>query len=66
MKETEIQNLSGNHIEKVAEELATLSGTCHEIKETQLNCDTTDDLNSLKEDLETTMTEESARNGTRP
>lgn len=43
--------------ENLAEELATLSGTCEEIKETQLNCATTDDLNSLKEDLETTMTE---------
>ena len=57
MKETEFQNPSDNHIEKVAEELATLSGTCEEIKETQLNCATTDDLNTLKEDLETTMTE---------
>lgn len=57
MKETEIQNPSDNHIEKVAEELATLSGTCEEIKETQLNCATTDDFNSLKENLETTMTE---------
>lgn len=57
MKETEIQNPSDNHIEKVAEELATLSGTCEEIKETQLNCATTDDLNSLKGELETTMTE---------
>ena len=41
----------------IAEELATLSGTCEEIKETQLNCATTDDLNSLKGELETTMTE---------
>ena len=28
-----------------------------EIKETQLNCATTDDLNALKEDLETTLAE---------
>lgn len=41
----------------ITEELGTLSGTCEEIKETQLNCATTDDLNSLKENLETTMTE---------
>lgn len=57
MSTNSIQNPSDNHIEKVAEELATLSGTCEEIKEIQLNCATTDDLNNLKGDLETTMTE---------
>lgn len=51
MKETEFQNPSDNHIEKVAEELATLSGTCEEIKETQLNCVTSDDFETMSKNL---------------
>ena len=51
MSTNSIQNPSDNHIEKVAEELATLSGTCEEIKEIQLNCATADDLTTMSKNL---------------
>ena len=51
MSTNPIQNPSDNHIEKVAEELATLSGTCEEIKEIQLNCATADDLTAMSKNL---------------
>ena len=53
----ENENPTEGFLGNIAEELGTLFGTCNEIKEAQLNCATTDDLNSLKADLETTMTE---------
>lgn len=51
MKYAEIQNPSDNHIQKIAEELAMLSGICEEIKEIQLNCVTTDDFETMSNNL---------------
>lgn len=34
-------------LQNIAEDLSTISGTCAEIKETQLSCATSDDLNNL-------------------
>lgn len=36
-----------NFLQNIADDLSTLSGTCAEIKETQLNCATTDDLDNI-------------------
>ena len=34
-------------LQNIADDLSTISGTCAEIKETQLNCATTDDLSNM-------------------
>lgn len=36
-----------NILQNIADDLSTISGTCAEIKETQLNCTTTDDLDNM-------------------
>ena len=36
-----------NFLQNIADDLSTISGTCAEIKETQLNCTTTDDLSNM-------------------
>lgn len=41
------ENSSENYLQNIADELSTISGTCTEIKETQLNCATTEDLNNM-------------------
>lgn len=40
-------NSSENFLQNIADDLSTISGTCAEIKETQLNCATTDDLSNM-------------------
>lgn len=43
----EFENSQENYLQNIADDLSSISGTCNEIKETQLNCATTDDLNNL-------------------
>lgn len=40
-------NSQENFLQNIADDLSTISGTCAEIKETQLNCATTDDLSNM-------------------
>lgn len=40
-------NTPDNFLQNIADDLSTISGTCAEIKETQLNCATTDDLDNM-------------------
>ena len=40
-------NSPENFLQNIADVLSTISGTCAEIKETQLNCATTDDLDNM-------------------
>ena len=40
-------NSPENFLQNIADDLSTISGTCAEIKETQLNCATTDDLDNM-------------------
>lgn len=40
-------NTPENFLQNIADDLSTISGTCAEIKETQLNCATTDDLDNM-------------------
>lgn len=40
-------NSSENFLQNIADDLSTISGTCAEIKETLLNCATTDDLENM-------------------
>lgn len=44
---TEFENTPENFLQNIADDLSTISGTCAEIKETQLNCATTDDLSNM-------------------
>ena len=44
---TEFENTPENYLQNIADDLSTISGTCAEIKETQLNCATTDDLSNM-------------------
>ena len=44
---TEFENTPENFLQNIAEDLSTISGTCAEIKETQLNCATADDLSNM-------------------
>lgn len=50
MKE-EIENPAEGYLGNIADELGTIAGLCSEIKDQQLNCTTTDDLNRFKEEL---------------
>lgn len=43
----EFENSPETYLQNIADDLSSISGTCNEIKETQLNCATTDDLNNL-------------------
>lgn len=40
-------NSPENFLQNIADELSTIGGTCAEIKETQLNCTTTDDMDNM-------------------
>lgn len=40
-------NSPENFLQNIADDLSTISGTCAEIKETQLNCATTNDLDNM-------------------
>lgn len=40
-------NSPENFLQNIADDLSTISGTCAEIKETQLNCATKDDLSNM-------------------
>ena len=44
---TDFENSSENYLQNIAEDLSSINGTCTEIKESQLNCATTDDLNNM-------------------
>jgi hypothetical protein len=44
---TEFENTPENFLQNIADDLSTISCTCAEIKETQLNCATTDDLSNM-------------------
>lgn len=43
----QLENSPENILQNIAEDLSTITGMCAEIKETQLNCDTTDDLDNM-------------------
>lgn len=43
----EFENSPENYLQNIADDLSSISGTCNEIKETQLNCATTDDLDNM-------------------
>lgn len=45
--EQNFDNSPENFLQNIADDLSTISGTCAEIKETQLNCATTDDLDNM-------------------
>ncbi|PWB06727.1 hypothetical protein C5O25_09395 [Paramuribaculum intestinale] len=51
----ENENPTEGFLGNIAEELGTLSGTCNEIKEAQLNCATTDDLAKFKDELDNNL-----------
>ena len=53
----EFENSPGNYLQNIADDLSSISGTCNEIKETQLNCATTDDLNNLGTSVTSAVTE---------
>lgn len=44
---TDFENSPENYLQNIAEDLSSINGTCTEIKESQLNCATTDDLNNM-------------------
>lgn len=53
----EFENSPENIIQNIAADLNVISGTCAEIKETQLNCATADDLNNMGSSIATAVTE---------
>ena len=53
----EFENSQENILQNIAEDLINISGTCTEIKESQLNCATTDDLNNLGTSVTSAVTE---------
>ena len=55
-----IENPSGEFLGNIADELGNISGVCTEIKEAQLNCATTDDLNAMSERVASDMLEYTA------
>lgn len=56
MKENS-DNTTERYLGNIAEELSIISGTCTEIKDQQLNCATTDDLNKFKDELSNDIVE---------
>lgn len=56
MKEN-FENSQENILQNIAEDLSNISGTCTEIKETQLNCATADDLNNMGTTITSAVTE---------
>ena len=56
MKEN-FENSPENILQNIAEDLSTISGTCTEIKESQLNCATDDALNNMGTTITSAVTE---------
>lgn len=56
MKEN-FENSQENILQNIADDLSTISGACAEIKESQLNCATTDDLNNMGTSITSAVTE---------
>lgn len=56
MKEN-FENYPENILQNIAEDLSTITGTCTEIKESQLNCATADDLNNMGTTITSAVTE---------
>lgn len=56
MKEN-FENSPENILQNIAEDLSTITGTCTEIKETQLNCATADDMNNIGTSITSAVTE---------
>ena len=52
-----LENFSENILQNIAEDLSTITGTCTEIKESQLNCATADDLNNMGASITSAVTE---------
>lgn len=50
-------NFSDNILQNIADDLSTINGTCTEIKESQLNCATADDLNNMGTTITSAVTE---------
>lgn len=50
-------NSPENFLQNIAEDLSAISGTCAEIKETQLSCATTDDLSNMGTSITSTVIE---------
>lgn len=50
-------NSPENILQNIADDLSTITGTCTEIKESQLNCATADDLNNMGTSITSTVTE---------
>lgn len=53
----EFENSSENYLQNIADDLSSIRGTCNEIKETQLSCATTDDLNNMGTSISSAVTE---------
>lgn len=53
----EFENSPENYLQNIADDLSSISGSCNEIKETQLNCATTDDLNNMGTSISSAVTE---------
>jgi len=51
------ENSPENYLQNIADDLSSISGTCNEIKETQLSCATTDDLNNMGTSISSAVTE---------
>ncbi|MDE6346343.1 MAG: hypothetical protein K2L55_06715 [Muribaculaceae bacterium] len=51
------ENFSENILQNIAEDLSEINGTCTEIKESQLNCATADDLNNMGVTITSAVTE---------
>lgn len=56
MKEN-FENSPENILQNIADDLCTITGTCTEIKESQLNCATADDLNNMGTTITSAVTE---------
>lgn len=56
MKEN-FENSPENILQNIADDLSTITGTCTEIKESQLNCATADDLKEYAEKVENVLKE---------
>ena len=51
------ENSPENILQNIADDLSTITGTCIEIKESQLNCATADDLNNMGTTIMSAITE---------
>lgn len=53
----QLENSPENILQNIADDLSTITGTCTEIKESQLNCATADDLNNMGTSITSSITE---------